>query len=85
MKKRSTGEVVSSDGVDAPEGLSASNGIRSDLAGYPCLQRWNTPSVGEAFSGVAQDARFLADCIEARYGVTLQKAGKSLNELALGS
>jgi hypothetical protein len=33
----------------------------------------------------SQDARFPADCIEARHTGSLQKAGRLLNELALGS
>jgi putative flavoprotein involved in K+ transport len=70
-----------------------------DGKGYPCHQRgvtsvpgvyflglpWQYTWGSGRFSGVAQDARFLADCIEARLGGSLQKAGKSLNELAFGS
>ena len=70
-----------------------------DGKGYPCHQRgitsvpgvyflglpWQYTWGSGRFSGVAQDALFLADCIEARLGGTPQKAGKLLNELALGS
>lgn len=70
-----------------------------DGKGYPCHQRgvtsvsgiyflglpWQYTWGSGRFSGVAQDARFLADCIEARYGGSPQKAVRLLNELALGS
>jgi putative flavoprotein involved in K+ transport len=70
-----------------------------DGKGYPCHQRgvtsvpgiyflglpWQYTWGSGRFSGVAQDARFLADCIEARYGASLQQTGPLLNELALGS
>jgi putative flavoprotein involved in K+ transport len=49
--------------------------------GLPWQYTWGSGR----FSGVAQDARFLADCIEARHTGSLQKAGRFLNELALGS
>jgi putative flavoprotein involved in K+ transport len=70
-----------------------------DGKGYPCHRRgvtsvpgiyflglpWQYTWGSGRFSGVAQDARFLADCIEARYGASLQQTGPLLNELALGS
>ncbi|HEY4782330.1 MAG TPA: hypothetical protein VIH54_10970, partial [Chthoniobacterales bacterium] len=70
-----------------------------DGKGYPCHRRGITSVAGVyflglpwqytwgsgRFSGVAQDAWFLADCIEARHAGSYQKAGKLLNELALGS
>jgi putative flavoprotein involved in K+ transport len=70
-----------------------------DGKGYPCHRRGITSVAGiyflglpwqytwgsGRFSGVAQDAWFLADCIEARHAGSYQKAGKVLNELALGS
>jgi putative flavoprotein involved in K+ transport len=49
--------------------------------GLPWQYTWGSGR----FSGVAQDARFLADCIETRHAGSKQKAGKLLNELALGS
>jgi putative flavoprotein involved in K+ transport len=70
-----------------------------DGKGYPSHQRGVTNVAGVyflglpwqytwgsgRFSGVAQDARFLADCIEARHGAAPHRAGRPLNELALGS
>jgi putative flavoprotein involved in K+ transport len=70
-----------------------------DGKGYPCHRRGITSVAGiyflglpwqytwgsGRFSGVAQDAWFLADCIEARHAGSYQKAGKVLNELALGT
>ncbi|HXL25966.1 MAG TPA: MSMEG_0569 family flavin-dependent oxidoreductase [Chthoniobacterales bacterium] len=70
-----------------------------DGKGYPCHRRGITSVAGiyflglpwqytwgsGRFSGVAQDAWFLADCIEARHAESYQKAGKVLNELALGA
>jgi putative flavoprotein involved in K+ transport len=70
-----------------------------DGKGYPCHQRgvtsvpgiyflglpWQYTWGSGRFSGVAQDARFLADCIEAKYGASLHQTGRLLNELALGS
>ncbi len=69
-----------------------------DGKGYPSHQRGvtNIPGVyflglpwqytwgSGRFSGVARDARFLAECIEARRGLSQKDSGKSLNELALG-
>jgi putative flavoprotein involved in K+ transport len=49
--------------------------------GLPWQYTWGSGR----FSGVAQDARFLADCIEARHGASQSDAGSFLNELALGS
>jgi len=49
--------------------------------GLPWQYTWGSGR----FSGVAQDARFLADCIEARDSDSMPKTGKLLNELALGS
>ena len=49
--------------------------------GLPWQYTWGSGR----FSGVAQDAQFLADCVEARYTGSLQKADRLLNELALGS
>jgi len=49
--------------------------------GLPWQYTWGSGR----FSGVAQDARFLADCIEARHSDSMPKTGKLLNELALGS
>jgi putative flavoprotein involved in K+ transport len=49
--------------------------------GLPWQYTWGSGR----FSGVAQDAQFLADCIEARHTGSLHKAGRLLNELALGS
>ena len=48
--------------------------------GLPWQYTWGSGR----FSGVAADARFLADCVEARHGVR-HSGGKVLNELALGS
>ncbi|HZC34714.1 MAG TPA: hypothetical protein VE242_03825, partial [Chthoniobacterales bacterium] len=70
-----------------------------DGKGYPCHQRGVTSVAGIYFlglpwqytwgsgrlSGIAQDARFLAECIEARHGGSIEKAGRLLNVLALGS
>jgi putative flavoprotein involved in K+ transport len=49
--------------------------------GLPWQYTWGSGR----FSGVAQDARYLADCIEARHDGSLEKAESFLNELALGS
>jgi putative flavoprotein involved in K+ transport len=51
------------------------------FVGLPWQYTWGSGR----FSGVAQDARFLADCIEARHGASPQDAGRLLNELAFGS
>jgi putative flavoprotein involved in K+ transport len=70
-----------------------------DGKGYPWHQRGVTSVAGiyflglpwqytwgsGRFSGIAQDAQFLADCIEARHAGSIEKAGRLLNELALGS
>ncbi|HEY0790597.1 MAG TPA: MSMEG_0569 family flavin-dependent oxidoreductase [Chthoniobacterales bacterium] len=70
-----------------------------DGKGYPSHQRgvtavpgvyflglpWQYTWGSGRFSGVAQDARFLADCVEARLGASPQDAGRLLNELAFGS
>jgi hypothetical protein len=70
-----------------------------DGKGYPSHQRGVTAVAGVyflglpwqytwgsgRFSGVAQDAWFLADCIEARSGASPQDGGPLLNELAFGS
>ncbi len=70
-----------------------------DGKGYPSHQRGvtNVPGVyflglpwqytwgSGRFSGVARDAQFLAECIEARRGLSHKDSGKALNELALGS
>jgi putative flavoprotein involved in K+ transport len=49
--------------------------------GLPWQHTWGSGR----FSGVAQDARFLADCIEARNGLAYVRTGDVLNEWALGS
>ncbi len=49
--------------------------------GLPWQYTWGSGR----FSGVALDARFLADCIETRRGVSAGGAARPLNELALGS
>jgi putative flavoprotein involved in K+ transport len=70
-----------------------------DGKGYPSHQRGVTTVAGiyfiglpwqytwgsGRFSGVAQDARFLADCLEARHGASQKDVAPVLNELALGS
>lgn len=70
-----------------------------DGKGYPSHQRgvtnvsgvyflglpWQHTWGSGRFSGVADDARFLADCVEARHNTTKSLAGRKLNELALGS
>jgi putative flavoprotein involved in K+ transport len=49
--------------------------------GLPWQYTWGSGR----FSGVAQDARFLADCIESRDNSPQQDETATLNELALGS
>jgi putative flavoprotein involved in K+ transport len=49
--------------------------------GLPWQYTWGSGR----FSGVGRDAKFLAECIEARHRVAPQVAGRLLNELALGS
>jgi putative flavoprotein involved in K+ transport len=49
--------------------------------GLPWLYTWGSGR----FSGIARDAQFLADCIEARHNAGHPPAAPSLNELALGS
>lgn len=49
--------------------------------GLPWQHTWGSGR----FSGVAQDARFLADCIEARNGLSQSRTDSALNEWALGS
>lgn len=49
--------------------------------GLPWQHTWGSGR----FSGVAQDARFLADCIEARNGLSPSRTDSVLNEWALGS
>ncbi len=70
-----------------------------DGKGYPSHQRgvthvpgvyfvglpWQYTWGSGRFSGVAQDARYLADCIEARHQVSPAAAPALLNEMALGS
>jgi putative flavoprotein involved in K+ transport len=70
-----------------------------DGKGYPAHQRgvttvpglyflglpWQYTWGSGRFSGVARDATFLADYLEARRGAPLQEPARLLNELALGS
>jgi putative flavoprotein involved in K+ transport len=49
--------------------------------GLPWLYTWGSGR----FSGVARDAQFLADCIEARHAAGHGMEAPALNELALGS
>jgi putative flavoprotein involved in K+ transport len=70
-----------------------------DGKGYPSHQRGVTTAPGiyflglpwqytwgsGRFSGVAKDAKFLADRIEARYAAAVSSTAGTLNELALGS
>jgi len=70
-----------------------------DGKGYPSHQRGVTTALGlyflglpwqytwgsGRFSGVARDATFLADYIDARRGVPTPESARLLNELALGS
>ena len=70
-----------------------------DGKGYPSHQRgvtavpgvyflglpWQYTWGSGRFSGVAQDAWYLADCLEARYAAPAQTGRRGLNELALGS
>ncbi|HEY5752626.1 MAG TPA: MSMEG_0569 family flavin-dependent oxidoreductase [Chthoniobacterales bacterium] len=49
--------------------------------GLPWQHTWGSGR----FSGVAQDARFLADCIEARNSLSPSRTDSVLNEWALGS
>jgi putative flavoprotein involved in K+ transport len=75
-------EVPIFDGKGYPShrrGVTSVSGVY--FLGLPWQYTWGSGR----FSGVGQDARFLADCIEARLGGTAQKAGRLLNELALGS
>ncbi|HEY2342839.1 MAG TPA: hypothetical protein VGH90_07415, partial [Chthoniobacteraceae bacterium] len=75
-------EIPVFDGKGYPShqrGVSSIPGVY--FLGLPWQYTWGSGR----FSGVAQDARFLADCIEARHGATPQRAGRPLNELALGS
>jgi putative flavoprotein involved in K+ transport len=60
-------------------GITSVSGIY--FLGLPWQYTWGSGR----FSGVAQDAWFLADCIEARHAGSHSKASKVLNELALGS
>lgn len=70
-----------------------------DGKGYPSHQRgvttvpgvyiprlpWQNTWGSGRFSGVAEDARFLADAIKARHAVSPPPSQSTLNELALGS
>ena len=70
-----------------------------DGKGYPAHQRgvttvpglyflglpWQYTWGSGRFSGVARDARFLADYLEARRAAPMPEPGRLLNELALGS
>jgi putative flavoprotein involved in K+ transport len=70
-----------------------------DGKGYPVHQRgvttipgiyfiglpWQYTWGSGRFSGVARDAQYLAECIEARYGAGVLTGAPALNELALGS
>jgi len=49
--------------------------------GLPWLYTWGSGR----FSGIARDAQFLADCVEARHAAGHPPSAPSLNELALGS
>jgi putative flavoprotein involved in K+ transport len=73
-------EIPLFDGKGYPShrrGITAVPGIY--FLGLPWLYTWGSGR----FSGVAQDAKFLAESIEARHGAPREEA--SLNELALGS
>jgi putative flavoprotein involved in K+ transport len=75
-------EVPIFDGKGYPShrrGVTSVPGIY--FLGLPWQYTWGSGR----FSGVAQDARYLADCIEARHVGSPEKAGRILNELALGS
>jgi putative flavoprotein involved in K+ transport len=75
-------EIPIFDGKGYPShrrGITSVPGIY--FLGLPWQYTWGSGR----FSGVAQDARFLADCIEARHTGSPQRAGRLLNELALGS
>lgn len=70
-----------------------------DGKGYPVHQRgvttvpglyflglpWQYTWGSGRFSGVARDAQFLADCVEARHSTGAPASAPTLNELALGS
>jgi putative flavoprotein involved in K+ transport len=74
-------EIPIFDGKGYPShrrGITSVPGIY--FLGLPWQYTWGSGR----FSGVAQDARFLADCIEARH-TSPQRAERLLNELALGS
>ncbi len=60
-------------------GVTTTPGIY--FLGLPWLYTWGSGR----FSGVAQDAEFLADQVEARHSATAQTTHRVLNELALGS
>lgn len=49
--------------------------------GLPWLYTWGSGR----FSGIARDAQFLAECVEARHNAGNPPSAPSLNELALGS
>jgi putative flavoprotein involved in K+ transport len=75
-------EIPIFDGKGYPShrrGITSVSGIY--FLGLPWQYTWGSGR----FSGVAQDAWFLADCIEARHAGSHPKASKVLNELALGS
>jgi putative flavoprotein involved in K+ transport len=75
-------EVPIFDGKGYPShrrGVTSVSGIY--FLGLPWQYTWGSGR----FSGVGLDARFLADCIEARLGGSAPEAVRMLNELALGS
>ena len=75
-------EVPVFDGKGYPHhqrGVTAVPGIY--FLGLPWLYTWGSGR----FSGVARDARYLADCIEAKTQFTLEAPVDPLDEWALGS
>lgn len=75
-------EVPVFDGKGYPShqrGVTTVDGLY--FLGLPWLYTWGSGR----FSGVAQDASYLAERIEARLGSELSRGGQALNELALGS
>ncbi len=75
-------EVPVFDGAGYPShqrGVTSAAGLY--FVGLPWLHTWGSGR----FSGVAQDADYIAEHIEARRGNSRQPSGTGVNELALGS